>query len=126
MANEFEDYPKAKIAVQGGELQDAYDISLTFEDGETEVHTFADGGMAKGSTGGKRKGTCTFKSAISKAGFERDYMGNYKKRKVVNVRVKVPGKTYTITGRFRAPSITANVDNFIDFSIAIAGKWSDS
>ena len=126
MATEFEDYPKGQIAVEGGELKDAYDINVTFEDGETTVHTFQDGGMAKGSTGGKRACTITFKSAISNTGFERDYMGRYKKRKVTNVRVKVPGKTFSVTGRYMTPSFTANTDNFIDFSIALKGKWSDS
>lgn len=126
MSKEFEDYPKGKIAVQGGELQDCYDVSVTFEDGETDVHTFADGGMAKGSTGGKKRCVVVFKSAISEAGFERDYMGRYKKRQVTNVRFKVPGKTFSVTGRYRSPSFTANLDGAIDFSITIAGKWSDS
>lgn len=126
MSKEYEDYPKGHIAVEGGELQDAYDLNLVFEDGETDVHTFGGGGEAKGSTSGKKKGTLTFKSAISEAGFERDYFGRYKKRKVTNVRVKVPGKSISITGRYRSPSITSNVDGFIDFSIVIAGKWTDS
>jgi len=53
-------------------------------------------------------------------------MGRYKKREVTNVRVKVPGKTFSITGRYQTPSFTSNVDGFVDFSIACKGKWSDS
>jgi hypothetical protein len=124
MATEFENYPKGRVAVQGGELQDAYDVQVAFEDGETLVHTFRNKGMAAGSTGGKRKATITFKSAISQVGFERDYLGRWDNRQKTQARFKVPGKTITIVGRFTKPSISSNVDNFIEFSIAIEGKYS--
>lgn len=120
----FEDYPKGQIAIQGGELQDAYDISLAFEDGEQTVHTLRANGMAVGSTGGKRKCDVTFKSSISRAGFERDYLGNWHKRKVIQGRVKVPGKVVVVTGRFTKPQLTSNSDNFVEFTITLSGKYS--
>jgi hypothetical protein len=49
---DFLDYPKAKIAIEGGELKDAYDVQMSFEDGETDVHTFRNKGMTSGSTSG--------------------------------------------------------------------------
>lgn len=124
MANDYADYPKGQIAYNGGNLQDAYDIQTKLEDGETDVHTLRNNGMASGSHGGKRKGEVTFKSAVSQAGFERDYLGAWHKRKVVNIRVKVPGKTISITGRLRSPSWSSNVDGFIDFTVTIGGKYS--
>jgi hypothetical protein len=124
MTIDYADYPKGQIAVNGGNLQDAFDIQVKFDDGETDVHTLRNGGMAAGSTGGKRKCEITFKSAIGQEGFERDYMGNHSKRKVVNVRVKVPGKTISVTGRFRQPSISSNLDGFIEFTVTIGGKYS--
>lgn len=126
MATTFDDYPKGKIALEGGELQDAYDINLAFTDNETSVHTFRGNGQPSGSTGGKREAKCTFKSAISKAGFERDYLGNWHKRKVIQLRVKLPGKTVTITGRLTEPSVTSNVDGFVDFSCSLKGKYTFS
>jgi hypothetical protein len=120
----YEDYPKGKIAVEGGELQDCYDVNLSFEDGETDVHTFRNAGQPSGSTAGKRKATVTFKSAISRAGFERDFLGRWNRRRVTQVRVKIPGKTVTITGRYRNPQFTTNADNFVDFQITHAGKYS--
>jgi hypothetical protein len=126
MATTFEDYPKGQVAVQGGDLQDAYDINCAFTDGETLVHTFKGKGQASGSTGGKRSCKITFKSALGKAGFERDYLGNWEKRKVIEVRLKVPGKTITCTGRLKEPNWTSNLDSFIDFSVTIEGKYSFS
>jgi hypothetical protein len=126
MSKEYEDYPKGQLSLQGGELQDVFDVQCAFEDGETEVHTFRGKGQPSGSTGGKRKCTVTFKAAISQAGFERDYLGNWHKRKVLNGRLKVPGKTVSITGRLSKPSITSNIDNFIEFSVTLSGKYSFS
>ncbi len=124
MSNDYADYPKGQIAYNGGNLQDAFDIQLKLEDGETDVHTLRNNGMAVGSTGGKRRAEITFKSAISQAGFERDYFGAWQKRKVVNIRVKVPGKTFSITGRLRQPAISANLDSFVEFTVTLGGKYS--
>jgi hypothetical protein len=122
MADEFQDYPKGQISMQGGDLQDAFDINISLDGSETDVHTFAGKGEPSGSTGGKHKNSVTFKSAISKLGFERDYIGSKKNRKVVNCRVKVPGKTLSFTGRIGKLDITSNLDNFIEFTVTIGGK----
>lgn len=126
MANTYEDYPHGKIAVEGGELQDAYDVSVTFEDSEKDIHTFANAGQPTGSVGGHRKGSVTFKSKISKRGFERDYLGRWNRRQVTQVKVKVPGKTVTITGRYRQPQFATNSEDAVDFTITCAGKFSFS
>lgn len=107
MTTTFEDYPKARIAVEGGELQDSYDINCAFTDGETLVHTHRNNGQPSGSTGGKRSCKVTWKSSISKAGFERDYLGNWERRKVVQTRIKLPGKTITVTGRLKDLNFTS-------------------
>jgi hypothetical protein len=127
MATEFENYPKGRIAIQGGELQDAFDIALTFEDGKQTVHTFRGKGMANGMTTGKKKSTVTFKSAVSANGMERAYMEDWNSNKKINVRVKIPGKTITINGNYTKPNFgSMNVDNFIEFSISVEGKFSFS
>lgn len=126
MATEFENYPKGRIAIQGGELQDAYDIQLAFEDGKQTVHTFFAKGMARGSTTGKKKATVTFKSAVSANGMERAYLEDWHANKKINVRVKIPGKTITINGVYTKPQFGSNVDNFIEFTITVEGKFSFS
>lgn len=119
-AQDFEDYPKGRGSLDSGDLIDVYDINLTYEDGEKIVATLRQN--PAGSTHGTRSVTCTFKSAISQEGFERDWLGKYGKRTKVEFRLKLPGKTIVVVGRLTKPSITTNVDNFIDFSISIIGK----
>jgi len=122
--NDFPDYPKGQAALGSGDLIDVNDVNLAFEDGEKVVSTLR--ANPAGSTHGAKSVTATFKSQISSAGFERDYMGKYRKREVVQLRLKVPGLVFTITGRFTKPQITSNVDNQIEFSLSIIGKWSVS
>lgn len=122
MATEFLDYPKARFALGAGDLIDVYDVSLQVEDGETAVTTLRRN--PGGSTGGKRVSKCTFKSALSEEGFERDWMGKWRKREVVKGRLKVPGLTFAVTGRLTQPQVMNNTDSFIDFQITIIGAPS--
>jgi hypothetical protein len=120
MSDEFGDFPKARVSIEGGDLIDCYDAALTYSDGEKVVNTLRQN--PAGSTGGPRSASLALKSAISEAGFERDFFGHYKKRKVVQARVKISGKTFVVTGRFTNPTINSNVDNFVDFGITLLGK----
>jgi hypothetical protein len=122
-SQEFLDYPKGRFSVGGGDLIDVYDVQVQYEDGETLVSTLRNN--PAGSTHGKRAMRITFKSAIGEEGFERDFWGHYRKRKVVQGRLKVPGKTFVCTGRYTQPNIASNVDNFIDFGITLAGKGNE-
>jgi hypothetical protein len=120
MADDFADYPKARVSIEGGDLIDCYDAALTYTDGEKVVNTLRQN--PAGSTGGARSASLALKCAISQAGYERDFFGHYKKRKVVQARVKIAGKTHVITGRFTSPTVNSNVDNFVDFGIQLLGK----
>ena len=120
MSDEFADYPKGRVSIEGGDLVDVYDINLAFTDGEKTVSTLRQN--PAGSTGGARSVSATMKSAISESGFERDYWNHYRRRKVIQMRLKVPGKTFVLTGRYTTPGLTSNVDNFTDFSIQLIGK----
>lgn len=120
--NDFPDYPKGYVSFEGGDLLDAADISVNFEDGEKVVATLRQN--PAGSTHGARSATAQFKSMISHAGFERDYMTAYRKRKVVKIRLKVPGQVFSCVGRLTKPTITANVDNAIEFTVSVIGKAS--
>lgn len=121
-SNDFLDYPKGVVAMGSGDLLDAADITIAFEDGEKVMATLRMN--PAGSTHGMRSATTTFKSLISKEGFERDYMTKYRKREVVQIRLKVPGMVFTATGRLSKPQIVANVDNAIEFTVTVMGKAS--
>lgn len=124
MAQKTLNYPKGSFALGAGDLVDVYDVNVTWQDGEKNVSTLRLN--PGGSTVGSRGCTVTFKSAISEEGFERDYLGKYKKREVVQGRFKLPGTTITVEGRFTSPAVTGNVDNFIDFQIGIIGAGDAS
>lgn len=121
-SNDFLDYPKGQVALGAGDLLDCADITIAFEDGEKVLATLRMN--PAGSTHGMRSATATYKSLISKDGFERDYMAKYRKRETVQLRLKVPGMVFSCTGRFSKPQIVANVDNAIEFTISIVGKCS--
>jgi hypothetical protein len=118
--DDFKDYPKARLAVGPGDLIDVYDVSMTWEDGEKIVATLR--ANPSGSVVGTKSGLMAFKSSISSAGFERDFLGPYEKRQVMRLRLKLPAKVITLVGRYTKPAITSNVDNFIDFSISCLGR----
>lgn len=124
MATDFLDYPKGRWALGAGDLLDVFDVSVQMEDGETAVTTLRRN--PGGSTGGKRVAKATFKMAISEEGFERDYMGKWRKREVVEGRLKVPGLTFAVKGRFTAPQIMSNIDSFVEFQITILGKNNEA
>ena len=117
---EFLDYPKARVGMGSGDLVDVYDVSGQLEDGEQTVSTLRSN--PGGSTGGKRSAKLTFKSAISEEGFERDYFGMWAKRKVVQMRLKVPGRTISFIGRLTSPSLSNNTDTFIDNTWTLVGR----
>lgn len=121
---DFFDYPKGRFALGPGDLIDVVDVNLAFEDGETVVSTLR--ANPSGSYHGKKSVKATFKSAISHLGFERDWMGLYLRRDVVEGRLKVPGLTFIITGRLTTPGLTTNVDNMIELSKTIIGRWRTS
>jgi hypothetical protein len=124
MADDFLDYPKGRWAVGPGDLLDVYDVNVQYTDGEKTVPTLRRN--PGGSTGGPRFVKATFKCAISQNGYERDFMGYYRKRTVVQGRLKVPGLTHNITGRYTEPKVMTNTDSFVEFEISVIGKGTES
>lgn len=118
--DDFGDYPKGRISLGAGDLNDVLDFTITYVDGEKIVNTLRRN--AAGSTSGGRSCELAFKAAISHRGFERDYMRNYRKRIPQEFRLKVADDTFVIVGRLSSLSIVANVDNYIEFSAKVIGK----
>lgn len=122
-SKDFLDYPKARVAFGSGDLIDVIDYNLAYEDGEKVVSTLRQN--PGGSTHGSRSCRLDLTLAQSEAGYERDFWGKYKKREVVQLRLKVPGKVHTITGRFTQPKVAGNVDDFIKFNISVIGRGTE-
>lgn len=120
MADDFLDYPKGRIAQGAGDLNDVSDFTLAYQDGEKHVNTLRRNGA--GSTSGPRNCTLSLTIKISELGFERDYMGNYRKRKVLLYRLKAANETFVMKGRLSNPQLVSNVDGEITFTVSVIGK----
>lgn len=120
--DDFADYPKGTVSQGAGDCVDVTDWAFDGEDGEKIVSTLRQN--PAGSTFGTRSGKLTFTSAISHAGFERDWFGKWMKREVVEIRLKLPGLTISITGRLSGPGATGSVDDFIKCKFMVIGKPS--
>lgn len=121
--NEQKYFPKARISVGSGDLQNATDINVKGSRGRKLVSTIRK--KVAGYTDGEASDEVSFKSAIDEDGFERDYLGKWKQGEFVQLRVKVPGETIVINGVFDEPSITSNVGGHIEFEIKCMGKIVD-
>lgn len=122
--DDFADYPKGSVSQGPGDLIDLFDWGFEGEDGEKIVATLRQN--PSGSTFGTRSGKLNLSSAISHAGFERDWFGNWQKRAVLEYRLKLPGITITVVGRLTQPRVTGNVDDYIKFVVGVLGKPSFS
>jgi len=118
--NDFSDFPKGHVALGAGDLIDVFDWGFEGGDGEKIVATIR--ANPAGSTFGTRSGKLNISAAISHAGFERDWFGKWTKREVVEIRLKLPGLTITVTGRLTQPRVTGNVDDFVKFMVAVIGR----
>lgn len=118
--DDFNDYPKGTVAQGAGDCIDVFDWGFDGEDGEKIVATLRQN--PAGSTFGTKSGKLNITSAISHAGFERDWFGKWEKREVVELRLKLPGITITITGRLTTPSLTGSIDDFVKFKITCLGR----
>ncbi len=117
-----ENYSKARLAEGNGDFQDVHDVSWQADDGIQQLSTLRRN--PSGEVQGKRSSTITYKMWISEDGFERDILGQWNKFKRVQLRLKIPGKTITQTGRYSKPQITNNVDGAIEFQITHVGTVS--
>jgi hypothetical protein len=115
----YEFYPNGAIAVDGGELQDAHDISFEITNGVKGIYTFRNSGKASGFTGGHKSGKCSFKTFVARSGMERDYPKDVDKKTVKRVKFKLPGKTVVMEGVYKTVSGTASSENAWELTIAM-------
>lgn len=117
-------YPKGKLAIEGGELQDVTNVDVSFEDGAKTVHTKRNNGKASGVVSGTKSCTVSFTMAISEEGFERDFLGKWDKEESIEARFKFPGGlTIVVNGKYTKPSAKGPIDSFVEFNISIIGSY---
>jgi hypothetical protein len=119
-ADDFLDYPKGTVAIGSGDLLDLFDWGFEGDDGEKIVATLRQN--PAGSTFGTRSGKLNLSSAVSHLGFERDWLGTWQKRTVIEARLKLPGIVVSVTGRITQPRITGNIDDYIKFVAGVLGR----
>lgn len=118
-------YPKGKVAIEGGELQDYTNGDGSIEDGCKPVSTHRNGGMAHGVVYGSKSAKFTFTSIISSEGFERDILGKHNREESVEARFKFPGgRVLTINGGYTGLSWKDAVDGAVEFTCTVTGGYT--
>lgn len=117
-------YGRGRIAAGSGDLIDVTNIKLTTTNNAKQVHTIRRG--AAGVTLGNQETTVTFDCAIGEDGLERDYMKAVQKGIVQQVRIKVPGETYTVNGVYKDTDFTLPLDAEITLSMTFIGRLEAS
>jgi hypothetical protein len=114
-------FKTGRVAIEGGDLQNVYDIQLSYTDGNKTVAT-GSSDQISGVFTGPQGCELTWSSKISQAGFERDYLGYYRKRKTIQVRLKVANMDIVLAVKLSQPSIKWSSESEIEFSVKGIGK----
>lgn len=112
-------YPKARISIGGGDLQDVTNLKPTSTNNAKQVHTILQQGA--GITQGVKESTVTWDSVISQEGFERDYVNLLDTGVIFQLRVKIPGQTLTYEGTLKTISLEGPLDDSIKLSCEFIG-----
>lgn len=119
MAEELKKYPEAKLALGPGNLQQAHSCTHKTSKSKELKSTF--GGNPSGITSGARSDELNFKVLIREEGVERDYWSAYENDETVQMRMKVPGKTLTITGEITDLETTGEQGNAVELTGTLKG-----
>jgi len=117
-------YPKGRISKGAGDLVDVTEVTVKMSKGRKQIGTLRN--PTSGITNGEHANEITFKSVISEDGFERDYQKDFDNDTVAQYRLKVPGKTYALTGMIDDLEINSTKDGAIEFSCKVIGGQKTS
>lgn len=120
MADEVLTFPRARLSKGAGDLVQVTDVTLRRSKGRKLVGTLRD--PEAGVADGEHANELTFKAVLDENGFERDYDSDFEKGTVAQYRLKVPGKTYALTGKIDDLEVMSNVGGAIEFSAKVIGK----
>lgn len=116
-------YPRGRIAMDNGDLADVTNVKIDLTNNAKQIHTIRQKGA--GYTLGTEECTVSFDLVISENGQERDWIGTCKKGTTKQVRLKVPGETFTVNGTVKQVGIEMPLDDAIKQSISFIGKMED-
>ena len=113
-------YPKARISIGGGDLQDVTNLKTMSTNNSKQVHTILQQGA--GVTEGVKESTVSWDSVISQEGFERDYVNLLDTAVIFQLRVKLPGVTLTYEGVLVSLDVEGPLDDSIKLSCSFVGS----
>ena len=115
------DYPRGRLAMGNGDLVDVTDVDFKFANGAKLVHTLRQ--KAAGVVMGNEEFTCSFNSAISVDGPERDYFDAARRGLQKQLRLKLPGGlTLSAKGKFTEVGGKLPLDSEVTISVSFIGK----
>lgn len=122
MSDDYKLFPKGRLAMGGGDLQDITEIQQKESNGAKNIGTMRN--PTAGAAEGEHTNEMTWKGVVSQDGFERDFRAAKRKMKVVQMRFKLPGETITQTGVITSLEVTSNKDGAIEYSCTHIGTLS--
>lgn len=123
MAVEQAIYPRGFVAMGSGDLIDVTNVKLDIDDGSKQVHTIRQKGA--GITQGVEESTATFDAVVSEFGEEADWLQLVKKQQIKQLRIKIPGRTISMNGKYKMVSYELPLDDAIKISLTFIGKVTD-
>lgn len=120
MSDTFNKYPRGSIAMGNGDLMQVINAKVSVKNGAKLKHTLRKKGA--GATLGNEETTVTFDFEIPETGPEKDYIDLVQQGTVKQIRLKVPGKTYTVNGVFSSCDTELPLDDAIKGSVEFIGK----
>ena len=121
--NEQQVFEHARIALGNGDLVDVTNLNYSLSDGSKQVHTLRQKGA--GWTQGIEETTVTFDAVVGENGEEADWVTYVKFNLKQQIRIKIPGRTITVNGKFNSLTIDGPLDSEIKESLTFIGKTVD-
>jgi hypothetical protein len=116
-------FPHARIAMGNGDLVYVTNVKYDLTDNSKLVHTLRKKGA--GFTQGTEDTNLTFDAVIGENGEEADWVQLVKKPRPEQIRVKIPGRTITIDGKYSSLSLDMPLDSEIKVSLTFIGHTVD-
>jgi len=120
MSDEQKVFPRGAVAMGNGDLIDVTNIKFTLTNSAKLVHTIRQ--RNAGFTLGNEEANVTLDVVVGEDGLERDWIKLVKRGTVKQLRIKVPGSTFTLNGVFTNTDFELPTDGEITLSLGFIGK----
>jgi len=117
-------YPNGRIALGNGDLEQVTDVNYT-ETNSAEVMSTLREAQAGIKVKPRAGATVTFNANIPESGSERDYLTQMRRKQIKDLRIKVPGKTLSVTGLPNSVGYALSSEGAIVHAISYIGFVPD-